>query len=240
MKKILKWFTLVEILIVIVIIGILIWALVPRMQSAQWRARDVARKNDLSQLQAAIVTSYQDKWERPWLPGAEGWVDVETIRNEILAAWMNGVPQDPLSEVSFDWVWSDDTAWEWQYRYIVIKSYWSPNWAFALMAKTEVEWWSNWVVCDTVYSTVTCPNANLGEIACGASGCNWIPGGNDNNKCEPPSWEQWKITSDSDVSTLKPCSSLTKDSAMGDSCVMSYGWVCKYSNESQLRYVLLN
>jgi hypothetical protein len=31
------------------------------MQSAQSRARDVARKNDLSQIQTAIVTSQQDK-----------------------------------------------------------------------------------------------------------------------------------------------------------------------------------
>ena len=147
MKKILKWFTLVEILIVIVIIGILIWALVPRMQSAQWRARDVARKNDLSQLQAAIVTSYQDKWDRPWLDaGAANWIDVSVIETQILAAWMNGVPQDPLKDVTVKWLWGE--WWEWQYRYMVIDSYWSENWAFVLMAKTEVEWWSNWVVCE--------------------------------------------------------------------------------------------
>jgi hypothetical protein len=36
-------------------------ALTPRMNSAQGRARDVARKNDLSQIQTAIVTSQQDK-----------------------------------------------------------------------------------------------------------------------------------------------------------------------------------
>jgi hypothetical protein len=36
-------------------------ALAPRMESAQWRARDVARKNDLAQIETAIVTSQQDK-----------------------------------------------------------------------------------------------------------------------------------------------------------------------------------
>ena len=60
-KNTIKAFTLVEMLIVIVIIGILIAALMPRMQSAQGRARDVARKNALSQIQTAIVTSQQDK-----------------------------------------------------------------------------------------------------------------------------------------------------------------------------------
>ena len=232
-SKKLKAFTLVEILIVIVIIGILIWALVPRMQSAQWRARDVARKNDLSQLQAAIVTSYQDKWDRPWLDaGAANWIDVSVIETQILAAWMNGVPQDPLKDVTVSWLWGE--WWEWQYRYMVIDSYWSENWAFVLMAKTEVEWWSNWVVCDEVYTTAECQwfqNDNL----CKEAGCI-----RKKNTCEKPSWEQWKINSESDVSVLKPCSSLTKVSAAGDKCIMSYGWACTYWNESQLRYVLLN
>ena len=42
-----KTFTLIEMLIVIVIIGILAAALVPRLQSIQSRARDTKRKTDL-------------------------------------------------------------------------------------------------------------------------------------------------------------------------------------------------
>jgi prepilin-type N-terminal cleavage/methylation domain-containing protein len=66
-KNTIKAFTLVEMLIVIVIIGILIASLMPRMQSAQGRARDVARKNDLSQIQTAIITSQQDRGVWPYM-----------------------------------------------------------------------------------------------------------------------------------------------------------------------------
>ena len=45
-------------LIVIVIIGILAAALIPRLASARGRANDVARKADLSQVAGALV-SYQ-------------------------------------------------------------------------------------------------------------------------------------------------------------------------------------
>lgn len=45
-------------LIVIVIIGILAASLIPRLSSARGRANDVARKADLSQVAAALV-SYQ-------------------------------------------------------------------------------------------------------------------------------------------------------------------------------------
>ena len=37
---------------------------------------------------------------------------------------------------------------EWNYAYMVTTRNWTPNWWFILMAKTEVEWSSNRVVCD--------------------------------------------------------------------------------------------
>ena len=104
-KNTIKAFTLVEMLIVIVIIGILIAALMPRMQAAQWRARDVSRKTALSQVQTAIVTYQWDKWYRPWMwsgehvwsEGATGWVGIDQISGQLLVAWMNSLPTDPIN-----------------------------------------------------------------------------------------------------------------------------------------------
>lgn len=55
-----KAFTLVEMLIVIVIIGILAAALIPRLTGVQSRARDVARKADISQISTALTTYQLD------------------------------------------------------------------------------------------------------------------------------------------------------------------------------------
>ncbi len=153
-KNTIKAFTLVEMLIVIVIIGILIAALMPRMQSAQGRARDVSRKNALSQIQTAIVTSQQDKWEWPQLSSAKLWMSVRLLEDELTTAWMSSVPGDPLSSNLVSGLWNSSITWE--YMYMVTKRNWTADWWFVLMAKTEVEWWSNWIYCEwTSWSKIT-------------------------------------------------------------------------------------
>ena len=145
-KNTIKAFTLVEMLIVIVIIGILIASLMPRMQTAQGRARDVARKNDLSQIQTAIITSQSDRGKWPGMDGARAWISVDTIKQELLDAGMSEVPSDPNGSNTVSWLWDTTGSW-WQYMYIVWKRNWVEDAWFVLMAKTEVEWSSNWVTC---------------------------------------------------------------------------------------------
>ncbi len=60
-----KTFTLIEMLIVIVIIGILAAALVPRLQSVQGRARDTKRKVDLRTLYNVFEVYRLDNGDYP-------------------------------------------------------------------------------------------------------------------------------------------------------------------------------
>lgn len=152
-KNTIKAFTLVEMLIVIVIIGILIAALLPRMQAAQGRARDVARKTALSQVQSAIVTYQGDHGRWPGMaeadsPKASAWISLDAIEDELLSAWMTNVPVDPLEGTTVSWLIWGETMTATNYWYLVMTRNGTANAWFALMAKTEVAWWSNYVLCD--------------------------------------------------------------------------------------------
>lgn len=210
MRK-LKWFTLVEILIVIVIIGILIWALVPRMQSAQGRARDVARKNDLSQIQSAIVTSYSDRGKWPALEdckisasGGCAITESNDAGKAIIAAWLNWVPVDPIewNNVRFQ-QGKELTGWYW---YAVMRKNWVDNAWFILMAHTEVEWWSN-------------------RVDCSGSSDSLTGGYFDNTQ---------------DLRNVLPCTRLTQRSTENWWCAVdTVTQQCYYENTTQLRYILI-
>ena len=190
-KNTIKAFTLVEMLIVIVIIGILIASLMPRMQSAQWRARDVARKNDLAQIQTAIITSQQDKWKWPGMSGnlAKSGMAISGITDDLINAWMSSVPTDPNGDNENFWLWSvqESNSVKWEYLYMVADRNWVKNGGFVLMAKTEVEWWSNWVVCKSGTSWQIQSTIDLKTITTCSSFVKW------------PAWSttcEWKPAAD--------------------------------------------
>lgn len=213
-KNNVKAFTLVEMLIVIVIIGILIASLMPRMQSAQGRARDVARKNDLAQIQTAIITSQQDRGEYPGM--SSGWVDAATltadnmanswlkitaITNTLLKAGMSSIPTDPNRSNSFNGLWAT-TYDNGEYAYMVSTRSSIKNGWFILMAKTEVEGSSNWVVC---------------------SGANSLTG--------------WLIAEWQDLANITTCGKF--EPATTEHSCNSNADVCYYDDVNELRYILM-
>lgn len=135
-----KWFTLIEMLIVIVIIGILAAALIPRLSSARGRANDVARKADLAQTAAALVSYQIDHGSFP----TTVW-SLTLISAGLISAGMSSIPEDPNSNRSFVWI-SNLTIAGGQFGYTPIHKWWISANGFVLMAGTETEWWSNWVV----------------------------------------------------------------------------------------------
>ena len=126
-----KAFTLIEMLIVIVIIGILAAALIPRLNGMQARARDAARKADLNQLGTAITAYFTDFGQYP------GTADHDLSDFDAqLSPYLSSIPTDPLASRSFEGIGAGTGA-EGQYRFTTMEKNGIANTAFVIMAASE-------------------------------------------------------------------------------------------------------
>jgi len=158
-----KAFTLIEMLIVIVIIGILAAAIFPKLSNARGRANDVARKAGLSQIAAALVAYQIDKGGFPTTAGS-----LSSISGQLLWAGMSSLLEDPNTSRVFSGI--TNATIPWQYGYTPIIKSWIGGNGFVLMAATETEWWSNRIVAGsmpTISASATYDNIS-------SSLCKWF------------------------------------------------------------------
>lgn len=173
-----KWFTLIEMLIVIVIIGVLASALIPRLGSARGKANDVARKADLQQIATAIISRQIDTNKFP--KTTEKIVSSWGIAVDLIKWGMASIPVG--DDAAYTWLdWSSASGYIY---YPMYKNGGVAN-GFILMSRAETEWWSNFIRCagagdvdidwdwnDEIDDIVICNEINLDTNgSCDATAC---------------------------------------------------------------------
>lgn len=149
-------------LIVIVIIGILTAAIIPRLNSARGRANDVARKADLNQVATALITFQLDRWHFPWGNSGWTWVTIDKISSELIEWGMTSIPKDPANSSRFSWsnaLTNPSQPFNWYYVYQTVEKNWIPNGWFILMTQMESAGQANYLICwaeDIIWN----PNSN--------------------------------------------------------------------------------
>jgi general secretion pathway protein G len=86
-------FTLLELLIVIVIIGVLAILTIPNLVSGPQRGRDAQRKTDIRNIKTALETYYNDNYAYPQAPSWK-----TDLSNSSTTPYMKNVPQDPKTK----------------------------------------------------------------------------------------------------------------------------------------------
>jgi general secretion pathway protein G len=104
MKKLLRQrdgFTLLELLIVVVIIGILAVLIIPNLLSGPAKVRDAQRKHDLLNIKTALETYYNENNSYPTAGGASCTPSASSCLGNALASgptpYLKVVPNDPLT-----------------------------------------------------------------------------------------------------------------------------------------------
>jgi type II secretion system protein G len=107
-----KGFTIIELLVVIVIIGILVALALPQLFAAQARGRDTDRKNDLKNVKTQLETYFNDKGFYPTNSGssAEG-ATVTPVTDVNITTVITGDLQEELSLTDDDLIGPRDDAY---------------------------------------------------------------------------------------------------------------------------------
>ena len=140
-----KAFTLIEMLIVVVIIGILAAALIPRLQSVQGRARDTKRKADLNQIGSSLAIYKSDVGSFIWFSWFSTTLQLvwPLVTN---GSYLTAMPSDQDTSIwdagTGSYIWISNGY----YAFASMTRNGTAFGAFALMARTESDGTSsNWV-----------------------------------------------------------------------------------------------
>ena len=103
-QRFVSGFTLIELIVVISIIGILATIGTATYTTAQQKARDTRRKQDLGALKSALVLYYQDHKEYPPVCTPSPCTSIEYLSSGTSDDWINGLltymagnmPKDPI------------------------------------------------------------------------------------------------------------------------------------------------
>ena len=134
-------------LIVVVIIGILASALLPRLTSARDKANDVARKANVQQLMNAFSSYALDNGV--W--GTQGATTDSGVATFLNTAGMRSIPLDP-SNTAFQFPNSYTGGSTKGFIYQPITKNGVLSWAFVVMSRAETASAANYVECGAVTS----------------------------------------------------------------------------------------
>ncbi len=243
----LKWFTLVEMLIVIVIIWILAGAILPKIMEIQARARDTKRITDLKNVAMAVQSYKMDNGEYPKLDDCWWefcWFctmfwDVKRLKGS-LSDYIKQIPQDPQKNNTIKihhtplnrykaGIWSaNDTYWHWKNR----KKWWhAQNPGQYLYQIFEYNWDNYWAA--VLAAKVETPWMANYVLAYPQQKSNlwWAWSRFDNfNWCREKTRDK--------IENLYLCTSVEKWNRAEWIDEWNWNYKCIYSSEDQLYYVM--
>lgn len=151
-------FTLVEMLVVVSALWVLTMTTIPNVLQSQGKARDAARKYDITQISQALNVLYFDKWTYPtnifntgaW--GRETSLDtwwMQTLQGKYLST----IPKDPLNTYTNLYPWLELQRWnDYMYVYAFFESWyvWNPLYTcsmkqYAIISATNFEYTAPWM-----------------------------------------------------------------------------------------------